>query len=785
MRQERVRKIKKRLLIVFIVLLSVFIGLLLFISTIAKYLVEKYDVDYIGREITLDRAYVNPVTGYMHFRNLKFYENKDTGIFISMKGLEANLSIFKLLSGTYEISDMLIDGPRGNVIQTGKDFNFKDLIERFKPKSPREPAMEKLHLNILNIKMLNGDFIFNETITPINYTIRKFNFESPGLYWNVDTIAARFSFYSDTGVGYIEAVSTYNLKNNDYRISTIVRKFDLKIIGEYMKDLSNYGSFRATMDADVEASGNLLDAENLDARGSVSFNDFHLGISKEEDYAAFDRLAITVIALSPKNHQYLFDSVLLDHPYLKYEKYDHLDNLQMMFGRDGANISSAGSGPGRFNLVIEIGNYIKLLARNFLSSDYRVNQLDIVKGNVRYSDFSINEEFTVACNPLTVHADSIDKNRKRSEVTFKTGILPYGEANIWLSINPQDSSDFDMKYHLQKLPLSMFNPYLVTQTSFPLNRGTLESKGVWHVRNGEINSDNHLVIIDPRLGQRIRNKDSRWLPVPLMFAFLKENGNVIDYEIPIQGDLKNPKFHLRDVLFDILSNIFTKPVTIPYRRTVNKAERNIEQSLSLNWGMREAKLLPSQEKFLEKMAEFMGGHPEAILSVYPQNYEWKEREGILFFESKKKYFISIQKNQHYSFSEKDSVFVNKMSIKDIGFLNYLDHQTGSKMLFTVQQKCLKLMNAAFISEKYRKLNADRIKVVTAFFKAEKARNQIKIYHGETIVPYNGFSNYRMVYKGEMPEMLKNAYMQMDEFNDEFPRNRYSKERKGIREKLKN
>ena len=84
-----------------------------------------------------------------------------------------------------------------------------------------------------------------------------------------------------------------------------------------------------------------------------------------------------------------------------------------------------------------------------------------------------------------------------------------------------------------------------------------------------------------------------------------------------------------------------------------------------------------------------------------------------------------------------------------------------------------------------KLNADRIKAVTAFFKAEKARNQIKIHPGETMVPYNGFSNYRIVYKGEMPEMLKNAYIQMDELNDEFPRNRYSKERKCIREKLKN
>ena len=30
----------------------------------------------------------------------------------------------------------------------------------------------------------------------------------------------------------------------------------------------------------------------------------------------------------------------------------------------------------------------------------------------------------------------------------------------------------------------MFNPYLITYTSFPLDRGTIELNGTWNVRNG-------------------------------------------------------------------------------------------------------------------------------------------------------------------------------------------------------------------------------------------------------------------------------------------------------------
>ena len=53
-----------------------------------------------------------------------------------------------------------------------------------------------------------------------------------------------------------------------------------------------------------------------------------------------------------------------------------------------------------------------------------------------------------------------------------------------------------------------------------------------------------------RLSKRIKNDDMNWIPMPLVMAFIRERGNVIDYEIPISGNLKNPKFHFRDVVFD-------------------------------------------------------------------------------------------------------------------------------------------------------------------------------------------------------------------------------------------
>jgi hypothetical protein len=56
-------------------------------------------------------------------------------------------------------------------------------------------------------------------------------------------------------------------------------------------------------------------------------------------------------------------------------------------------------------------------------------------------------------------------------------------------------------------------------------------------------------------------------------------------------------------------------------------------------------------------------------------------------------------------------------------------------------------------------------------------SRVKIHTAESKTPYNGFSFFKIVYKGELPESLIKAYRQMNELNNIAPRNRFKKERK--------
>ena len=772
-------KVKRRILIASGIILFLTAVVILFISPFAKYLIQKNSEKWFGRQVKMSWLYLNPLTGNASIKNLKIFEPGGDTIFFSAKELSVSVALLKILSKSYEIKKLSIDNPVVWIIQNKKQMNFDDLINKFTPKETEADTLKVHHFNILRISIKNGEFHYVEKSIPIDYFIKNVNIDSPGKWWNVDTVAIKFSFISGTSSGEVKGNGSINLKNLNYRMALDIKKFDLDIIQQYLKDLSNYGRFSANLDASLKTTGNITDEENLIASGMISINDFHLGKSPDDDYVSFSKLVMIIKKLAPKGFDYDYDSVILTKPFLKFEIYDHLDNLERMFGKGGADIKSVNAQRSfRFNLIIEIADYVKVLAKNFFMSNYRIGRLALYNGSFQFNDFSLNEKFSITANPLNITADSINKKNKRVAIFLRSNIKPYGDLAVDLSINPKDTGEFDLSYHLRKLPIAVFNPYVITFTSFPLDRGTLELNGKWNVRNSKIQSDNHLVIIDPRLAVRLKRKEAKRLPVPLLLAFIRERDNLIEYEIPVKGDLKDPKFNLWNVVIKLLGNILIKPPSIPFISHVKHVESEIDKFLAVVWTTRQTSISPAQKEFLTEMHDFLKKNPEASISVTPEEYEAKEKEYILFYEAKKKYWLVSHKMDGPSLSIKDSAIVDKMNVKDSIFVHYLTNHAGDSMMFTLQERCNAFLGKTSIQDSGKNKSADS-KIVEArysqlvktrensfrsFFKEPEIADRIHFQKAVYSVPYNGFSFYKIDYKGDMPKNLKKAYSQMNELN---------------------
>lgn len=765
------KRTKKILIITAVVIFALILILVVTISPIAKRLVEKYDEQYTGRQIEIGWLYINPLTGYTHIRDLRIFEKDNEHVFFSAKGITVNIAVLKLLSKNYLIRKVVLNAPRARIIQDGDKFNFSDIMEKF---SENEDTVqeETLKLSYKNIRIKNGEFHYIEKQVPVNYFIKNVDFESDGKTWDVDTLSGKYSFVSGPESGSIKGSFTFNFKNMDYSAVVMVNKFDLNIVEQYVKDIASLGKLRATLDANLRTSGNLNDSMRIVTKGRIAINDLHFGKDDHEDYFSFEKLVINIREMNLVKGVRYFDTIMLVRPEFTYERYDKLDNIQRIFGEKGSSIDSAKADTSKFNLVLELADYIKMLSSTFKHDYFKINKFIVQDANIRFTDYSLTEKFSMAFNPFTITADSIDKNNEHIVIKANSKIKPYGSVSATLKVNPKNTGYFDLNYRLKDMPASLFNPYLVTYTSFPLDRGTIEFHGDWNVNNSVINSLNHFIILDPRFSEKVKKKDNKWIPMPLIMSFVRERGNVIDYKIPIKGNLKDPDFKIRDVITDLLKNIFVKPPSTPYIFEVRNAENEVEKSLSIKWEMRTAKLLPNQEKFIEKMAEFLEENKEANIMVNPMLYTEKEMEHILLFEARKKYFADKNNKDPNRLNEDDSLKIEQMSTKDSAFVKFLDSYAKDSTLYTIQEKCRVYLGEKFVRNKLESLISKRKETFLSYFKENETDNRIKIASADKTVPYNGFSYYKISYEGDIPEDLIEAYNKMEEFNSENPRKLY-------------
>jgi hypothetical protein len=118
-----------------------------------------------------------------------------------------------------------------------------------------------------------------------------------------------------------------------------------------------------------------------------------------------------------------------------------------------------------------------------------------------------------------------------------------------------------------------------------------------------------------------------------------------------------------------------------------------------------------------------------------------------------------------------------MSVRNSLFIKYLNKHAKGDLLFTIQAKCAQFVGSEFITTKFNRLNKERENAFRLRFKESGVEKRIKIYKSENVIPFYGFSFYKITYKGEFPTSLLKAYRQMNEFNNEAPRKKYQEERK--------
>lgn len=247
--------------------------------------------------------------------------------------------------------------------------------------------------------------------------------------------------------------------------------------------------------------------------------------------------------------------------------------------------------------------------------------IDIVKlllrgSSANFSDLSLPLPFKTYIHDLegSVLGISTTKN-VTTFVKLRGGVDQYGLAKIDGSLNTKNPKAFtDLKVVFENLELPHYTPYSLQFLGYKISGGKLFLDLGYKIEGGKLNGTNQVVIKQIELGEE-KEGGSPW-PMRFVVALLEDSDGVIDIDLPIEGDVNKPDFKYGKVVWHVITNLFTKAVTSPFRLLGAMMGIESDTLSAIDFEAGSSTLLPPQVEKLDKIALMLTKRPKLSLNVY-------------------------------------------------------------------------------------------------------------------------------------------------------------------------
>jgi hypothetical protein len=675
----------KILLSVVAVLLIGFLLLFAFISPICKWTIEKYDTQFVGREITVERFWLNLLTGNLEINKLVLYEKDGKTPFVKIAALQTGVNIKKAIAGEYDITLFKLDQPEINITQREAHFNFDDLIARFASASDTaEPlAADTLPTkwSVVNAQISNAKIAYTNSSLGNTLAIEKLFIKTPQLAWNRADMLYKIDFDLNTG-GRFSNLIKLNSKSMDYQMNISVRQFNLSAWYSYLKEIIKVKSLEGEVNTGLQLAGNFNDPANLGIKGLLNLSRIKVIDSKGYPLFGVKDMTLKVDTIDVKHGVYDLRSLDIDRLFLIYEMYPKGSNFDRLFAAAAAETTVATGDTASIpydNPFLVLTYYTKDVVNNQDLSRYSTKDFSLKNSAITFRDYTLQNKFNFELSNMNLSASNLRSTNKFLTLHARSIINKSGSLKGTVAINPKDFKNLNMDYTISNLRMSDFNPYMVYYIAHPFLDGVVN----YHCRtsisaNHDLKSENKLSINTVYLGKKQKNKTAASIPVRLAVALLKDYKGNINLDVPVSGNLDDPHYKIGKIVWGIVKNIFVKAAMGPYKLLANLFGHKEEDLKEIKIEFLQVGLIAKQVDQLNKTAQILKTKPElAVELVQVSNIELEKEEWGMFLLKQ-----GFYEHQHQvkldSFTQVMVDTLGMVDIQDSLFKAYVGSQLPNK-----------------------------------------------------------------------------------------------------------
>ena len=549
-------------------------------SPVAKYVVNNYGEQIVGRQLHVERVIVNPYWGGVTLRGFECKEYNGETNFVSFDRLYVQIAWPQLIAKRVVIRAIHLDRFNGQVLKSNDRLNFSDIIERFsKPdeeeeNEPDDDAKSSWFVRLNDIRINNSSVRYLDVISQKQWKLEDISLSIPGLYFDNTQTNAGLEFGLPTG-GRVGVIAGYKMQSNRYAVILNLHDVHTDVALPLVQDYLNISGLGAVLNGSVHIDGSLENINNIQMKGGLSMNGLSIRDNHNDQVAALDELRLVVNKGDLNTNTFILDSLIICGITGDYEVHETWNTLSRLVKNEEeeerATDSVETSGPRE----VETSTSKPLV--------WMAKKVHITGHDLSYHDYSMKHEWEYAIKDLDISGTNIATNGRNNvqvNATLTSGAKLKADYLGGLDWSTQDTR---MTLNIKGVQLKDFSPLCQNYTGYPLNGGGLMLDSRIDVTSGKMNGTNRLEIDHPRVGRKelLSKAPYKNIPVRMGFKILTSSQDMILLDVPVSGDAKNPKFSFRKVVGRALLKVFFGPLMGVNDRNKSLSNEEIEQMQEL------------------------------------------------------------------------------------------------------------------------------------------------------------------------------------------------------------
>ena len=259
----------------------------------------------------------------------------------------------------------------------------------------------------------------------------------------------------------------------------------------------------------------------------------------------------------------------------------------------------------------------------------RIDKITLQGGTINFTDESIKPRFSSNLLDINGRVSGLSSDENTAgEVELRGRYDSYAPLEITGKINPlRDDLYVDLKANFKDMDLTTVSPYSGHYAGYTVQKGKLSFQLEYLIVKNKLDAKNSVFLDQFTFGDPVESPEATKLPVRLAVSLLKDRNGEIALDIPVSGELNDPKFSVGGVVLKVIVNLLVKAATSPFA-LLGAVFGGGEELGYAEFDDGSAVLTDATKKKLEIIGKALQDRPALKMDIVGHADPEKDREGL-------------------------------------------------------------------------------------------------------------------------------------------------------------